>query len=276
MASVEIDNFVKKFKQLCFAGTSATLNVESINGIAIVSLRAEIDIKASLEVKPKSFGKFCSPAHSRRRVQRHVSRSVDPLSSNEAEQVLENYNEHENTLTRSVKPNIIDDDLVPDSEASVLMETTDDAKSQVDSVQSAEEVSSGLNANCLKIDDGNDLGQIAATESGSQSDIVLIYATASLNDSPHNKLDTACQNTIFEILDSKDHLKRNIVKGKVEKIKSRKEDDGKFKHEVDIILQVRTSSLWEPARTYIWKHLGNSSWKLQDGTEVSFVRIYRK
>ena len=44
MAGVEIDNFVRKFKQLCFAGVSATLSVESSNGKAHLSLKAELDV----------------------------------------------------------------------------------------------------------------------------------------------------------------------------------------------------------------------------------------
>ena len=83
-------------------------------------------------------------------------------------------------------------------------------------------------------------------ETGSESDIVVIHATASLVNSPCRKGDIACQNLIFKVMDSKDHLKRNIVKGKVEQIRSKQDAGGKFKHEIDMLIHVRTSSLWEP------------------------------
>ena len=86
----------------------------------------------------------------------------------------------------------------------------------------------------------------------------LVYITASLKNSPHCRVDTSCQNSIFKILDSKEHLLRNIMKGKVEDIRATGSNDGKSEHEVSMSIHVRTENLWEPARTYIWKHLGNS------------------
>ena len=46
---MEIDNFMKKFKQSCFAGISATLNIASNDGKAFESVRTEIDVKATIQ-----------------------------------------------------------------------------------------------------------------------------------------------------------------------------------------------------------------------------------
>ena len=265
MVTMEIDNFVRKFKQLCFAGISATLNVESKNGKAIVNLTAEIDIKAPIDDKPVITEKFRSTAYNRRKARRRESRNVESVEHSEAEEAL-NDGEENIKDSNSVKPQENDVALhVPDSEANVLSE-------RIDSVQEVEKSGTVTNGDPSKV------GDVIGIDSGTHSDIVSIHATASLVNSPCNKVDTACQHSVFALMDSKDHLKRNIVKGKAEHIRSRPDDNcnGKFKHEIDMVIEVRTNSLWEPARTYIWKHLGNSSWTFNDGTEVSFIKIHRK
>ena len=131
MASFEIDSFVRKFKQLCFAGISATLNVESKNGKAIVNLTAEIDIKAPIDDKPVITAKFRSTAYNRRKARRRESRNVESVDRehSEAEEALNNGDEN---IKESNSVKLEENDVaLPDSEASILLGT-------IDSVQDVE------------------------------------------------------------------------------------------------------------------------------------------
>ena len=81
---------------------------------------------------------------------------------------------------------------------------------------------------------------------------------------------------VGEITSSKEHLKRNTFDFKFGKVKSLKSGNSLFQHEVPAFFHVRTENLWESSRTYIWKHLGTSSWTMDDGTIVTFSRIHQK
>ena len=81
--------------------------------------------------------------------------------------------------------------------------------------------------------------------------------------------------SVFSIMDSKDHLKRNIAKATVVSTKSSVENSTN-KHEMEMIVLVHTHSLWEHPRNYLSKHLGSSQWTLQDGSKVSFSKIHQK
>ena len=286
MAGVEIDNFVRKFKQLCFAGVSATLSVESSNGKAHLSLKAELDVK-SPEVGP--IGKFCSSAYSNSRRKSQRSKHGESFSSDEAVREVNNENRNVKFKVRDVKPDSLNttdnvklvkqtDVAHDEADGAVKTETVVNTKVDDDLAHVVKNNDNELDAGIdgIKIAD-DDMEEYKTDVVDSESSSELIYITASLKNSPHCRVDTTCQNSIFKILDSKEHLLRNIMKGKVEEIRATGANEGKYEHEVSMSIQVKTENLWEPARTYIWKHLGNScSWKLQDGTEVSFVKIHRK
>ena len=46
------------------------------------------------------------------------------------------------------------------------------------------------------------------------------------------------------------------------------------KAQLPVVLHVKTSRLWQSPRSYIWKHLGNSAWTIQDGVKVTLYRIH--
>ena len=235
-------------------------------------------------------GKFSSSAYGRRKPQKSSTRIVESDSSTEAGQDVDDKIRNVKYKAQDVKPDPISTTnnmqlgQVPGLEKHTHIEAAsavqnDDTKLDDSSVHVGKNEDDVLDAEI--VDNGiakginKDRPDVAGTEILSEVD--LIHVTVSLKNSPQCRVDNACQNSIFKIMDSKEHLKRNIIKGKVEAIRNTGSNDDKYEHEVDMFLQVRTGSLWEPARTYIWKHLGNgSSWKLQDGTEVLFVKIHRK
>ena len=103
----------------------------------------------------------------------------------------------------------------------------------------------------------------------------LVYATAVLVNSPDNHVTKNYIDKI-KIIDSKDHLQRNIEDFKFGNISTWGFGSQNYKHQIQVIIQVKTAYLWESPKGYLWRHLGTSSWTLQDGTDVSLFRIHQK
>ena len=55
-------------------------------------------------------------------------------------------------------------------------------------------------------DGGMEKNQVDTAISENHSEVDLIYVIVSLKNSPDCKVDTACQNHIFKIMESKEHL----------------------------------------------------------------------
>ena len=73
-----------------------------------------------------------------------------------------------------------------------------------------------------------------------------------------------------------DHLRKNVKNIEIGECRTFKGSSGNsFDHDIWIKLKVDSSQLWESARSYIWKHLGQE-WKLGDGTSVTANRIHVK
>ena len=68
---------------------------------------------------------------------------------------------------------------------------------------------------------------------------------------------------VEEILTCYDHLRRNILKIDFVQYSTTRNEDG-FCHKLDLKLIVDTSGLWENARPYVWKFLGQQEWKYAD------------
>ena len=114
-------------------------------------------------------------------------------------------------------------------------------------------------------------------ESKSEIDTACIHATASLQNSPHTKVDDGTLDSILGIVNNKDHLRRNIHDVTIGNIRNRQMyRSTNFEHEVELSVLVKKNNLWESARSYVWKNLGTSTWTLHDGTQVSFKRIHQK
>ena len=95
---------------------------------------------------------------------------------------------------------------------------------------------------------------------------------------------TCCQNAklreqdlkrVEKIMNRYDHLKKNFVKIDFGQYSSNKIDN-RFSHSLDMKLLVDVSNLWENARPYVWKFLGQEEWKYDDGMCITFDRIHVK
>ena len=107
---------------------------------------------------------------------------------------------------------------------------------------------------------------------------MIVYSKVNFDCCPNNKL-TGNDMKIFEgILFRHDHLRRNIKKIEYGHYTTREHsnDDGLFKHAIDMKIVVDTTRLWETARSYMWKHIGQDEWKLVNGTMVTVNRIHSK
>jgi hypothetical protein len=104
----------------------------------------------------------------------------------------------------------------------------------------------------------------------------VVYATAVLDNSPHGQVTNKNIESISQIIDSKEHLQRNIEDFRFGNISSWELGNRKYMHQIQVILKVKTAQLWEGPRSYLWRHLGSSTWTLHDGTEASLIRIHQK
>ena len=80
------------------------------------------------------------------------------------------------------------------------------------------------------------------------------------------------------IIYRKEHLKQNIHSIKYGGYKMFRSSNGdqKYSHILQLKLFVRTGRLRETPQLYAWRHLGQDSWTLQDGTQITMNRIHMK
>ena len=71
-------------------------------------------------------------------------------------------------------------------------------------------------------------------------------------------------------------MKENILKLEYGEYFSKKSRNQNFMHTIEIKLLVSTKKLWENARSYIWRHFGQSEWENKDGTKLTVNRIHMK
>ena len=129
----------------------------------------------------------------------------------------------------------------------------------------------------IKTDSDNALNDTTNDVKDYGADIVMVYATALLKNAPFSRVEDDTLRSISEIVRCKDHLLRNIENSEFADIRNRPmRCSFQFMHQVNIVVSVKKSILWETARSYVWKNLGSSSWTLHDGTEVSLIRIHQK
>ena len=109
-----------------------------------------------------------------------------------------------------------------------------------------------------------------------QEDVSVVNGIFVLEGCPQGKVDKSIYKSLAEIIDHKDHLRRNIIKVLFGSIKKKESSNLKFQHEIQTIFRVNRRHLWENAQTYLSKHLGASNWSLSDGTHVTFAKIHQK
>ena len=103
-----------------------------------------------------------------------------------------------------------------------------------------------------------------------------IYATAIFIDSPNEHLAMDAINSLSKLVKHKEHLENNIQNIEWKHLSTREFRANRFKHTAEVILHVKTASLWEGARAYINKHLGDETWTRSNGTVISLARIHQK
>ena len=107
--------------------------------------------------------------------------------------------------------------------------------------------------------------------------VVTIFATAILEDSPNETLDNEELESLYRFVNSKDHLVKNIENIEFNYLSSRQFRSNKFKHTIQVLIKVKTASLWEGPRSYIWCHLGNdNTWVCGNGSRFNHVKIHQK
>lgn len=182
-----------------------------------------------------------------------------------------------------------DVDSVPESTAQVVTEISVD----ISEIEAEEVVSEETDGKTTV--DSKDVEQILKeeTESGEaetksdkakSSEIpglnkpadALVYGTVDLESSPYNQVTRSQIDSVSKIIDCKEHLQRNISDFEFGKISSWNSGHQRYKHQIQLIIQVKTAQLWESPRSYLWRHLGTSVWTLEDGTQVSISRIHQK
>ena len=110
---------------------------------------------------------------------------------------------------------------------------------------------------------------------GEQSACVTLNATAVIENSPYGSF---CQDeweSILRFATDKDHLKRNIENFKYCHSTTKRLQDA-FVHSVNLEIQVRTTSLWETPRSYLFKHVGQDSWERGNGSTIRLTKIHQK
>ena len=125
-------------------------------------------------------------------------------------------------------------------------------------------------------DEANDIDKNVNNEKQAIPTSVVVYATAVLENCPYSKVNSNHIDSLSNIIDSKDQLQSTIEDFKFGNITTWEYGINKFKHQIGVILDVKTAQLWESARGYLFKHLGTSTWTLNDGTEVNLIRIHQR
>ena len=105
--------------------------------------------------------------------------------------------------------------------------------------------------------------------------VVTVWALVSLDSCLRSSLSSNDLKAVEGIFNRLDHLRKNIVKLEFGSYNTRSGNDV-FCHDLQVKVAVDTSSLWDSARKYIWKFLGQDEWTLGDGTIFSVSRIHVK
>ena len=108
------------------------------------------------------------------------------------------------------------------------------------------------------------------------SEIVVIHAHAIIENSPNSVFVNDEWGSILRFLASKEHLRKNIADVKCCNSTSRELSSGLFSHMVKIEILVRTGSLWETPRSYIWRNIGQDTWERGNSSSVKLTRIHQK
>ena len=105
---------------------------------------------------------------------------------------------------------------------------------------------------------------------------VVVFATAVFENSPQKDVTQDDFKSLEKLMLSENHLKENISRIEAGQQTNRQFRNGCYKHTLDLRIFVKTRKLWENARSYIWRNLGQNEWAKRNGESVKLVRIHVK
>ena len=109
-----------------------------------------------------------------------------------------------------------------------------------------------------------------------QPEVIEVHAEAIFVSSPSPSLTQDELESLGRFTTNLEHLARNIKNIIVDRTSSYRRGDGKYDHTANIRIFVRSEHLWQSARSYLWKYLGQDSWERGNGTSISLKRIHQK
>ena len=268
------DFFISKFKQLWKSGVGAHLDLDSHAGQAWVGLCVRLGHLPEPELQPTNSLKRRQktrngPSRQRRRARRAAEKQ-------EVEEIIEHSQDTEESI--AVEAPDIESDIVENSV------TLGDEAIEVDLESSAEKADPPEEGIIEQVSSESDqtavIKETAENEVvavRTESELVSIYATAVVEDSPYATLANEELESLYRFIASKEHLVKNIADAQACHLSSREFRNFKYKHTVEVKIIVKTANLWEGARKYIWRHLGSeNTWTRGNGSKISLVKIHQK
>ena len=303
--SSEVYSFMFKFNQLLRAGYDAHLDVNAHAGNAWVGLKLNLGQLLNNDSLLDQGFKKSSPSRCRRREKRSAERDqcqsmkdgiteevgmVDNTSLipgtdqvNSTQNVTQDINV-DSDVTTSAEDVVFNDGLESDNK---LLEVSnlDDVDTLIEPKlldlhtngvdASAESFSTEKNMSATE----NGGSHVAAEDriiENQKPSVVIVHATAVIEDSPHRAFMQEELDSTVRFITNKEHLQRNIERIEYGEISSRETSGGKNKHVVDLRIMVKTANLWESARSYLWKHIGQDAWYRGNGSVINLIKIHQK
>ena len=196
--------------------------------------------------------------------------------------VLEAENEAENACVNIIEYASGEDKVeIQEVEAEVEVEVDNEKSSKIldDSGKDVHEDSNGIeevkeDENEAEIGPTNEKAEDTTSEE--HPAVVVVFATAVIENSPTEDLSQSEIKNLQTLVFRENHLKTNILKLEIGEYFTHRLRNSHFKHTLELKLFVGTTRLWEGARSYIWRHFGQSEWSNGKGGRVVFNRIHVK
>ena len=293
MAQTEIDNFISKFKSLVSAGIEASLKLNTLNSEVTVSLEANLG-RLHAGTGTCSSPRRRGPSYFRRQQRRRnelSEKNMDNVTENVADLLAKDDDENicSNVGDGSQEKENVDNLVAEEHSAEEAIRhiaaeeapgtlTIDNARRNSVAEEAVDKcgvdtetghMNSTVTEEATKIDDSLVIKKEVEFDA-------VVYGTAIIDNSYCNQPNNEIYKAIWGIIDSKEHILKNVGKIRVVNVKSCAVQNSSYRHELQITFTVNSSRLWDSPRGYLWKHLGNSEWKLPDGSRVTFVRIHQK
>ena len=301
--------FYWKFNQFLSCGLNANLDLRGHAGNAWVSLSVDLGKPSFQTAFNQNFGsKRFSPSRIRRRERRAAfhqhtdsnsaaetaaAATVQASPSNienedqESDDVIpcnENNTEAVEAEVEIVQVEVQDIQLEIDQREGII-DNADKNEVQEEAVELVEDLHQGSSLQTVKASDSNETGTVGELVDNADNthratepmpEVVVIHGTAVIEDSPFNTLVQEELESLVRFVTSKEHLRINIENIEYIHMSTREFRNNKFKHIVELKLSVRTSSLWESPRSYIWRHIGRDTWTRGNGASINVTKIHQK